>query len=108
MATNSPHSNSNNMDDPNNNMDDPNNSLDDPNNGLDDSDFKYKLYYEIKDYFNNKKNLYINHSSLMNRIESIITNVGTTPINRCIECDCDIGECNPRQLCGKWVCSNKE
>lgn len=93
MATNSPHSNSNNIDDPND---------------MDDSDFKYKLYYEIKDYFNNKKNLYINHSSLMNRIESIITNVGTTPVNRCIECNSDIGECNPRQLCGKWVCANEE
>lgn len=100
MATNSPHSNSNNIDDPNKCLDDPND--------LDDSDFKYKLYYDIKDYFNTNKNLYINHSSLMNHIESIITNVGTTPVNRCIECNCDIGECNPRQLCGKWVCSNAE
>ncbi len=87
-----------------NNSDNNSNELND----MDDNDFKYKLYYEIKDYFNNKKNLYINHSSLMNRIESIITNVGTTPVNRCIECNCDIGECNPRQLCGKWVCSNTE
>jgi hypothetical protein len=87
-----------------NNSDNNSNELND----MDDNDFKYKLYYEIKDYFNNKKNLYINHSSLMNRIESIITNVGTTQVNRCIECNCDIGECNPRQLCGKWVCSNKE
>ena len=24
--------------------------------------------------------------------------------NRCIECGQDMGECNPRQLCGKIVC----
>ncbi len=22
----------------------------------------------------------------------------------CIECGVDMGTCNPRQLCGKWVC----
>ena len=26
--------------------------------------------------------------------------------NRCIECNQDIGECNPRQLCGKTHCNN--
>ena len=26
--------------------------------------------------------------------------------NLCMECDIDMGECNPRQLCGKTVCLN--
>ena len=24
--------------------------------------------------------------------------------NLCIECGIDMGDCNPRQLCGKWRC----
>ena len=24
--------------------------------------------------------------------------------NLCIECGIDMGDCNPRQLCGKWCC----
>jgi hypothetical protein len=27
-----------------------------------------------------------------------------TPVNRCMDCGTDMGECNPRQLCGKWRC----
>jgi hypothetical protein len=27
-------------------------------------------------------------------------------INRCLECGIDLGECNPRQLCGKTYCEN--
>lgn len=25
-------------------------------------------------------------------------------VNRCLICGIDMGECNPRQLCGKWRC----
>ena len=28
------------------------------------------------------------------------------PSNRCTECGVDMGDCNPRQLCGKTVCRN--
>ena len=27
-------------------------------------------------------------------------------INRCVECGTDMGDGNPRQLCGKWQCEN--
>ena len=27
--------------------------------------------------------------------------------NRCIICNIDMGDCNPRQLCGKWCCENE-
>ena len=27
-------------------------------------------------------------------------------INLCLECGEDMGDCNPRQLCGKWRCLN--
>ena len=29
-------------------------------------------------------------------------------INRCLVCNVDMGECNPRQLCGKWRCYEQE
>ena len=28
--------------------------------------------------------------------------------NLCIACKVDMGECNPRQYCGKWKCDNAE
>ena len=28
-------------------------------------------------------------------------------VNRCLECGIDMGECNPRQLCGKVYCDSK-
>ena len=28
-------------------------------------------------------------------------------INKCIECGIDMGECNPRQYCGKTYCFNQ-
>ena len=27
--------------------------------------------------------------------------------NLCMECNVDMGNCNPRQLCGKWRCLNE-
>jgi hypothetical protein len=29
-------------------------------------------------------------------------------VNRCVECRCDMGLCNPRQLCGKYMCSTNQ
>lgn len=28
--------------------------------------------------------------------------------NLCVNCGIDMGECNPRQYCGKWECPNEE
>ena len=28
------------------------------------------------------------------------------PINRCVKCSIDIGDCNPRQYCSKLQCNN--
>ena len=28
------------------------------------------------------------------------------PMNRCLECNVDMGRQNPRQLCGKWQCNS--
>ena len=29
-------------------------------------------------------------------------------VNRCLECGVDMGDCNPRQFCGKWRCYDAE
>jgi hypothetical protein len=29
-------------------------------------------------------------------------------VNRCVECGVDMGDCNPRQFCGKWRCYDAE
>ena len=71
-----------------------------------DESFKSKLYYEIKDYFENVKDKYINDKSLINSIEKMFKEIPKGQVNRCLECNIDMGECNPRQLCGKWYCTN--
>lgn len=37
-------------------------------------------------------------------IINIVKEYSNGSINRCTECGCDIGQCNPRQLCGKTFC----
>ena len=68
-----------------------------------DSDFKEKLYNNIKAYYMNIKNEYIDENELEEIINQIMA-LGKGPVNRCIECGIDLGECNPRQLCGKGYC----
>lgn len=29
-------------------------------------------------------------------------------LNRCLICGVDMGDCNPRQLCGKWRCLDED
>lgn len=72
-----------------------------------DESFKSKLYYEIKDYFENVKDKYINDKALINSIEKLFKDIPKGQVNRCLECNIDMGECNPRQLCGKWYCTNE-
>lgn len=71
-----------------------------------DESFKSKIYYEIKDYFENVKDKYINEQILINSIEKIFRDIPSGPVNRCLECNIDLTECNPRQLCGKLYCTN--
>ena len=90
----------------NNNKNDYNDNIYQENECIKDTNFKSKIYYEIKDYFENVKDKYINDESLINSIEQIFKEIPRGQINRCLECNIDMGECNPRQLCAKMYCSN--
>ena len=40
-------------------------------------------------------------------VESYIDEYSMGEKNRCLECNCDMGYSNPRQLCGKYYCHNQ-
>ena len=70
------------------------------------------IQFKIKKVLNDSKlidllkkelDYYLEDSLEKNLLEVIEDNI-KSPINRCLECGCDIGENNPRQLCGKIFC----
>tara|TARA_E500000178_G_scaffold240165_1_gene236536 strand:- start:573 stop:1079 length:507 start_codon:yes stop_codon:yes gene_type:complete len=74
-----------------------------------DLDDEQKLFNSIIDFINELKSFYKFEKENDEIIEDIfqILMVSTTgEKNRCMECNIDMGICNPRQLCGKWRCLN--
>jgi hypothetical protein len=57
----------------------------------------------LLDLLKNKLDCYLDESLECELIEVIENNI-KSPLNRCLECGCDMGENNPRQLCGKTFC----
>ena len=51
-----------------------------------------------------KTDTYLNLSSIIDDFKKSLLNNREGIINRCLECDVDMGRCNPRQLCGKTIC----
>jgi hypothetical protein len=51
------------------------------------------------------KNCYIDDLLILNPPEKKQEHIQK---NLCINCGIDMGECNPRQYCGKWECPNEE
>ena len=47
-------------------------------------------------------------NTLKHFIEVLEENITDIEKNKCIDCGIDIGRCNPRQLCGKLYCINKD
>jgi hypothetical protein len=64
------------------------------------------LKNEITHYFMNTKGDYTDEKVIMETLMKMFGEIGRGPVNRCIECGIDMGECNPRQYCGKYYCSN--
>lgn len=73
---------------------------------MDDNEFKKILFEQIITYYENNKNEYVDTNELEYLINQIMK-LGKGSINRCLECGIDLGECNPRQLCGKGYCYSK-
>jgi Icc-related predicted phosphoesterase len=66
---------------------------------------EYLLSDEVDNYINFDKieeELHDNN----NNIQEIVRHNIEERKNRCIECNIDIGQCNPRQLCCKTYCPN--
>ena len=66
---------------------------------------EFVLSDEIDHYINYERiedELNCNNSNIYNIIKNNIRGEK----NRCLECNQDIGECNPRQLCAKTYCEN--
>ncbi len=74
----------------------------------DDEDFienkLYKLIVEIE----NKTDTYLNFENILINFRELIDNNKEGMINRCVECNIDMGRSNPRQLCGKTFCCSEE
>ena len=54
--------------------------------------------------YQKKYNVTIDRETFYNFFEELVNDNKRGIINHCLECGIDMGECNPRQLCGKWVC----
>ena len=63
-----------------------------------------KVISDIMKYNTSVNNSYTNMELLQDKLELLIKECQTGCVNRCLECNVDMGECNPRQLCGKTYC----
>jgi len=62
------------------------------------------LIISITQYNKEVDNTYTDMDLLQEKLETLIKECQTGYVNRCLECNVDMGECNPRQLCGKTYC----
>jgi hypothetical protein len=49
---------------------------------------------------------YYNFEKILEDFKESVKKHSEGMMNRCVECNCDIGRTNPRQLCGKTYCIN--
>lgn len=70
----------------------------------------YKInskYSDAEDFiklYQQKYKVTIDRKTFYNFFEELVKQNTKGMINHCFECGVDMGECNPRQLCGKWRC----
>jgi heterodisulfide reductase subunit C len=72
----------------------------------DDHNAMEDLLPHITQYFMEVKHQYPDEKFIMEKLMELFSEGGKGQVNRCIECGIDMGECNPRQFCGKWQCDN--
>lgn len=65
------------------------------------------LIHLITEYNNEVNNTYSDTDLLQEKLQTLIKECQSQEVNRCLECGVDMGECNPRQLCGKTYCYSK-
>lgn len=74
----------------------------------DDEDFIENKLYKLVVEIENKTDTYLNFENILINFRELIDNNKEGMINRCVECNIDMGRSNPRQLCGKTFCCSKE
>ena len=62
------------------------------------------LLYRIEDEIDS----YLDKEKIMVGFKELLKEYNEGMMNRCTECNVDMGQCNPRQLCGKTRCYNEE
>lgn len=67
------------------------------NKNLSDIEIFLSTYQKINNCIIDRENFY-------KYLEKLVEDNMSGFINRCLECNVDMGRCNPRQLCGKWRC----
>lgn len=65
-----------------------------------------ELVYNISSFNNKHNDVYTDEELLKKKLILLIQESQTSMVNRCLECGIDMGECNPRQLCGKLYCDS--
>lgn len=66
----------------------------------------YKCFRENLYLYQDTLDEYLDIDRIIYDLENSIKNNNEGMINRCTECNIDMGRCNPRQLCGKTYCQN--
>ena len=61
----------------------------------------HSIIIDIED----KSNTYLDYEKIISDFKQSLLNNREGPVNRCLECNIDMGRCNPRQLCCKTYCS---
>jgi hypothetical protein len=75
------------------------------NNNLTTNFKRYELFHKLTDLMNEYNQLF---NSDIQRDLPIYINEGFSGINLCLDCSIDMGDINPRQLCGKYKCHNND
>lgn len=66
------------------------------------------IMYRALITYETEKNVYLDKETMIEYINNNISKFETGFKNLCLECGEDMGLNNPRQLCGKYMCYNKE
>ena len=52
------------------------------------------------------RDIYLDVENILDDFKKSLIDNNNGIINRCTQCNVDMGQCNPRQLCGKTYCTN--
>lgn len=63
--------------------------------------------YNLISLIEDKTSTYLDHRKIIEDFKKSLIKHQEGMMNRCLECNVDMGRSNPRQLCGKTYCYNE-